>query len=382
MNKASHNIGPYQIITRLGAGAFAEVYKAKDTLQNRDVAIKLGRVESVTTTELSIMRQLQDLRGFPSVYDSKVAQGQRYIAMQLLGKSSYELYKLANKRLSDALVIDIVTQGVDRLEAMHRRSFIHRDVKPQHLIYDTDFSLIYLTDFGLSNLKSSSLRLYSDNKTMHFVGTARFSGVNTHITSNHTAADDLESMIYIALYFVKGSLPWDASLGSKEQLIKCREVKCTYLAKGCPGAPEVLRDILSYLRSHKGTCRPNYDFIKMKLSQLKTLELLVRPIHSCALLPKTRKKYRKNRSTSRSRGAQTSNKSRSRGAKESVKKPLSTRQCKMVLSLSAIQPIGSSTKDEDDSMTDLHMTLQIERPQMNQQVWVELEGQRSRCHVF
>jgi serine/threonine protein kinase len=376
---AGQFLGPYQIIAKIGAGAFAEVYRAKDIIHNRDVAIKLGRVQGVTTIELSIMRQLQDLPGFPSVYDSDVIQGQRYIAMQLLGKSSYELFKLANMRLSDASVIDIVTQGIDRLEAMHRRKYIHRDLKPHHLIYDTDSELIYLTDFGLSTHQSSTSMLLSDNKTMRFVGTARFSGLNTHLTSNYTAADDLESMIYIALYLIKRRLPWDTAISSKGQHISsCREAKQTYLAKGCPGAPEALRVILSYLRSHRGTCKPDYDFIKKKLSELRTLELIAKPTHSSALSPKAPKKPRRHCSARRLCGPRT--KHRPRGAQEAVKRPLSATQRNTVLCFGVTQPIGSYSKD--DSIPDHHMTLLIERPRLSKRVRAELEGARGRCTVF
>lgn len=103
-------------------------------------------------------------------------------------------------------------QMIQRLEFMHNRNFIHRDLKPDNFLigFGDKQNVINLVDFGLA-------KKYKDVKTgKHiaetakgsFHGTARYASVNSHLGLEQSRRDDLESIGLIMIYFLKGSLPW------------------------------------------------------------------------------------------------------------------------------------------------------------------------------
>ena len=93
----------------------------------------------------------------------------------------------------------IADQMIQRLEFLHNNHFIHRDMKPDHVI-----------DFGLAKRyrdpKTGEHIPYKDNKSL--TGTARYASVNAHLGIEQSRRDDLESIGFILIYFLKGSLPW------------------------------------------------------------------------------------------------------------------------------------------------------------------------------
>ena len=99
---------------------------------------------------------------------------------------------------------------LSRIEYMHSQNFIHRDMKPDNFLMGTQKNQVYLIDFGLSKRfkdpKTGQHIAYKDGKSL--TGTARYASVNTHIGIEQSRRDDLESIGYILLYFLKGILPW------------------------------------------------------------------------------------------------------------------------------------------------------------------------------
>jgi serine/threonine protein kinase len=268
----------YKVTSKLGVGGFAVVYKATHLVTAQEVALKVGKLDGVSSQEVSVMETLQKYPGFPKVYESSTIKGHRYIAMELLGHSTNDYFKLSAGRFDRATVIGIVTQGISHLETMHRAGFLHRDIKPEHLLYKLGAtprsdSPIYLTDFGLVRQLSYSLNLMSGAKVSHIVGNARFVGVNAHMNSSHSKADDLESMVYIALYFLKGWLPWDALMKVRgDQWMKIKSSKEEFINRKCPECPPVFSELLRYLQRLRFTERPDYNFIRLKIKELEVVE--------------------------------------------------------------------------------------------------------------
>ena len=149
----------YKIIKRLGKGSFGSVYLGNIINTNNFVAVKF---ESKTQTDIILEREsyfLYYVRGFgiPEVITFGHNPKYNILVQTLLGISINELF-LQNKRkfsMKDCCMIGI--QMLDRLEYIHSKYIIHRDIKPDNfLIGNPDTSTIYLIDFGLAKKYMSS----------------------------------------------------------------------------------------------------------------------------------------------------------------------------------------------------------------------------------
>ena len=124
------------------------------------------------------------------------------------------------------------------VEHLHSKSFLHRDIKPDNFVIGKDDPYtIYMIDFGLAKRyrdpKTKQHIPYRDNKSL--TGTARYTSVNTHLGIEQSRRDDIEGLLYVLVYLVKGVLPWQGvrAYTKKEKYDKIMELKM-----GTP--PEVL----------------------------------------------------------------------------------------------------------------------------------------------
>jgi len=97
-----------------------------------------------------------------------------------------------------------------RLEILHNLKIIHRDIKPENMVIGLgkESKVIHLIDFGLSKYfanENGEHIIFQTKKGM--IGTRRYASVNTHKGYSSSRRDDLESLGYVIIYFLKGHLP-------------------------------------------------------------------------------------------------------------------------------------------------------------------------------
>lgn len=132
--------------------------------------------------------------------------------MDLLGPSLEDLFNYCKRKLTLKTVLLLADQMLQRIEAVHAKHFMHRDIKPDNFLMGnpTDKNLLYIIDFGLAKKylisKTGEHIPYRDGKNL--TGTARYASLNTHKGIEQGRRDDLESIGYVLLYFLKGELPW------------------------------------------------------------------------------------------------------------------------------------------------------------------------------
>ena len=153
----------YEIINKIGEGGMAKVYKAKDNLLNRFVAIKVLKDEFRNDDEF-ITKFDKEAKAAASlshpnivnVYDVGIDSGIRYIVMELLeGKTLKEVIKKREEFLTDNEIIDITYQIASALEHAHSKNIIHRDIKPENIIVDEN-NTVKVADFGIARAVNNS----------------------------------------------------------------------------------------------------------------------------------------------------------------------------------------------------------------------------------
>jgi TolB-like protein/Tfp pilus assembly protein PilF/predicted Ser/Thr protein kinase len=154
---SGHRLGPYEILSALGAGGMGEVLKAKDTRLQRTVAIKVLPSELSSDAERRSRFEREahaasalNHPNITTVYDIGEDDGTHYIVMELVeGKTLREL--LEEGPLSTETMLPLATQIAEGLAKAHAAGIVHRDLKPENLMVTED-GLVKILDFGLAKL--------------------------------------------------------------------------------------------------------------------------------------------------------------------------------------------------------------------------------------
>ncbi|MBW0531972.1 hypothetical protein O181_071687 [Austropuccinia psidii MF-1] len=232
-----------------------EIYLGLDLNTNQEVAIKVEPLETLDP----------QLRNEAKVY------------CLLNGKTGFPLFKwIGSGSHYNALVIELLGVSLDqqfaRREHLHDIGFIHRDIKPGNFLMGrgSKSKTVHLIDFGLSYRYR---RRIDDRKEEHvgyeegqgLVGTACYSSICTHLGIRQTRRDDLESLGYMLISFLKGTLPWigikSESRDSKHSIMSEIKIK-TSLHDLCLGLPIEFLTYLRYIRSLRFQDRPDYSYLR------------------------------------------------------------------------------------------------------------------------
>ncbi len=264
----------YEIIKQLGSGSFGEVYLTRILKNGELVASKIeekdGKKNSKLVDEYKIYKKLElkgIKKGIPKIFSCYETPKFNVLVMELLGKNLDTLFTETNKKFELGTVLKIGYDMINLIEKIHNCGFIHRDIKPNNFMFGVgDKSKeLYILDFGLSKrfYKNKQHIEYKTNKSL--VGTARYTSINIHLGIEPSRRDDIESIGYMLVYFLKGELPWQGLKKQKgiDHLELISEVKLSTSIKNlCEGLPEEFFEYLNYIRKVSFEERPDYKFLK------------------------------------------------------------------------------------------------------------------------
>ncbi|HJD28525.1 MAG TPA: Stk1 family PASTA domain-containing Ser/Thr kinase [Candidatus Blautia avicola] len=199
----------YEVVSRIGSGGMADVYKAKDHKLNRFVAMKVLKPEFSADTNFirKFQREAQAAAGLAhpnvvNVFDVGEDQGVNYIVMELVEGITLKEYISKKGRLTVKEATSIAIQVSMGLEAAHNRNIVHRDIKPQNIIISTD-GKVKVTDFGIARVASSNTISTNAMGSVHYSSPEQVRG----------GYSDFKSDIYslgITMYeMVTGRVPFD-----------------------------------------------------------------------------------------------------------------------------------------------------------------------------
>jgi serine/threonine protein kinase len=269
----------YPMIEKVGSGSFGEVYIAEHP-DGHQVAIKIENVKKNNRMgmEYKIYRHLKS-RGFtmgvPEVYDLIKTPEYNVMVMELLGPNLEEIFEDRGNQFGIQTVLLIGLQIINLLENLHTSHYIHRDIKPSNFLINRNIWVeqIYIMDFGLSKKYISSGKHIPLKDDVTFIGTPRYASNNIHMKFEPSRRDDLESLGYMLIYFLKGRLPWQGikrQMG-KEYMDKVSEIKlCTPISRLCKGLPKCFQDYMLYCRGLRFHETPDYTYLRNLFIQTST----------------------------------------------------------------------------------------------------------------
>ncbi|KAL4442787.1 hypothetical protein ABPG74_010676 [Tetrahymena malaccensis] len=271
----------FEIKELLGCGSFGEVYLAFDKQQNQEVGLKIdiqADENSQIPREAKLLQIFQGGEGIPKVFWSGVEEvsNKNAVAMELLGENLETLLIKCGGKFSLKTVLMLADQMIKRIEYVHSKGFVYRDLKPENFMMGKkgkSQQIVYLIDFGLikryKDPKTNKHIPFRDNKGL--IGTARYVSVNTHIGLEQSRRDDFESLIYVLVYLVKGRLPWQGILAEnkekKHEKLKQQKVSIS-LEKLCEGMPNQFLQFCNLIRQLRFEDQPNYFKLKQILKEL------------------------------------------------------------------------------------------------------------------
>ncbi|KAJ3145693.1 hypothetical protein HDU89_006928 [Geranomyces variabilis] len=273
------------VLEKIGEGSFGQVFSGEDRDTRDRVAIKRERTDCRTPqlqNEFAIYKKLQDAEGFPKVFFGGVEDVYNVLVMEQLGPSLKEL-QAASPSLSLPLrtVVYCIPQMLQCLETLHKRGYIFRDAKPGQFCvgrYGDDLAAhprIYLIDLGLAvsylDNQGKHLPTCRPDGRRHKTGTARYASLNVHRGYDHSRRDDIESLAYLVIELVRGTLPWSKlrALSSAEGWRRTKEYKYEMTEwEIASGLPEEFAKLLKYARELSYAQTPDYRMLERWFTEL------------------------------------------------------------------------------------------------------------------
>ncbi|KAI9672506.1 MAG: hypothetical protein M1817_003272 [Caeruleum heppii] len=268
----------YRLVRRLGAGTFGAVYLGTNIEADQEVAIKLEHQTidpSYLRYEIDIYTALSGRPGFPKVYWSGWQDDYRVLVFELLGPNLEDLFWYCGNRFSLKTTLMIVHQLLYRFECLHNQHFLHRDVKPDNFLLGVGKrgNHVYMTDLGLA-VYHDSTRGDSQGVPVskpQLVGTARYASINGHLEREQSRRDDLESLGYMLIYFMKGILPWQGlTAATHEQQLQAvlQKKQETEVMELCADLPIEFATYMNYVRSLRFEDKPRYAYLRQLFDNL------------------------------------------------------------------------------------------------------------------
>ncbi|KAG0078664.1 Casein kinase I isoform alpha, partial [Podila epicladia] len=316
--------GEYQVLGKIGEGSFGEVFRAKHIATGVDYAVKREPVNEPhpqLTHEAKMYEKLGGGVGISNLRWFGREGAYNALVIDLLGPNLKQVRR-ENEKFPLSFVIEL---GVQMIEFIHKKGIVYRDIKPENFLLDADIDLpeapmgkahtpptypdqtmsffndtrqrqhsiesdhsmlsnlssspgspivlsygkphLSIVDFGLAAYYRDASGKHIPNKgnTKHKIGTARYASINIHAGREHSRRDDIESIGYMLLEFLIGTLPWSGITArtSRQGWAKMREIKeDTDLDELCEGLPRGFMTYIGYARSLKFDEEPDYEYLR------------------------------------------------------------------------------------------------------------------------
>lgn len=248
----------YELLNKISEGSFGSVFKAKNIRTNEFVAIKIERKNenniNTLKIEAKIYQYLAKEHGFPRLKWYGTDYQINYLVINLLVCSLTKLTKVyGSLQLKTVLTLGI--QLIKRMETLHSKYLLHRDIKPDNFLLDNN-NVLYLIDFGLcKRYEFDGTHMEERQIGSTVIGTMNFVSLNVHNGIEPSRRDDLESCIYIILFMLLGKLEW-FNIRDKNAMAQMKQQLTNNIHP-----ISFIQEMLVYVRKLTFKEMPDYDYL-------------------------------------------------------------------------------------------------------------------------
>ncbi|CAG5102155.1 Oidioi.mRNA.OKI2018_I69.chr1.g168.t2.cds [Oikopleura dioica] len=270
----------FRTVRLIGTGSFGEIYLGADLSRDSnsvDVAIKVEpkRLRGQLKFESHVYEILRSENGFPHLrkFGEDNILSVNYLAMDLLGPTVEDLFNFCDKSFSLKTILMLIEQLLCRLECIHSKGLVHRDIKPDNLVMGLNHmsKTVMMIDFGIAKFFRKRNQpfdhiLEDDSRgSRGIIGTPRYCSVNAHRGTRLSRRDDMESLAYVIVYFLKGKLPWQ-NIQVQGKFKKLEAIhdkkKNTNFSDYLSGFPKEFVIFVDYCRNLPFKATPDYMFLR------------------------------------------------------------------------------------------------------------------------
>ena len=265
----------------LGEGFYSTVYLGTYIPNNIEVSVKIQKNSSFpyVFNEIQIYNRINGLNGIPKIYWTGKYNNKDTIVFQKLGKSLQKDFYDNNKQYDIWKIKQIGIEALNIIESIHGKNIVHGDIKPSCFYYGNNNSNnLYLANFGFAFEFCNG---FTGNHIPFKVNVRSFEDMK-FCSKNHcrtyqkSRRDDIESLGYVLVYFINGSLPWE-SFNNTLDISKSK--LSTSLDDLCYGLPSNISEFIKYSWNLKFQEKPDYNYLRKLINNYPKLIPPILPIN-------------------------------------------------------------------------------------------------------
>lgn len=250
----------YKLLEKINSGSFGSIFKAENIRTGDILAMKVEKKDTnnnicTLKNEAKIYQYLNNLYGFPQLKWFGTDSEHNYLAIELYLFSLNALVK-REKTLDIKLVAFFGKQMMERIQVLHSKFLLHRDIKPDNFLLDAQNTL-FLIDFGLCKRYDYNGVHIVKTQITSLIGTANYASLNIHNGIEPSRRDDVESCIYIMIYMLFGRLDWEHCATNSDIMA----LKAVIGSDKCRHLPAFISEMLKYVRQLDFYDEPDYNYL-------------------------------------------------------------------------------------------------------------------------
>lgn len=237
--------GRYKIIKMVGGGGMANVYLAEDMILEREVALKVLRLDFVNEAEFlrRFQREAQSATSLVhphivNIYDVGEEEGINYIVMEYVDGMTLKQYIQQHSPIPVEKVIDIMKQLASAIAFAHHNSIIHRDIKPHNILMDQDGN-VKITDFGIAMALSAT----SITQTNAVLGSVHYISPEQARGGMATKKSDIYALGIVMFELLTGQLPFSGE-SAVSVALKHLQAETPSVRRWHPAIPQSVENIV------------------------------------------------------------------------------------------------------------------------------------------